>query len=214
MNLKTTTLLDLTHTEHAVLFKDKKFPWEILLALKSYVDNLTKGKTDIICGKNVVIDSQARIEGPVVIGDNTTIGFGAYIRPYSVIGRNCIIGHATEVKHCLIFDDVVLPHFNYVGDSVVGYKVHLGGGAVLANFKTDGKNVVIVTETETIDTGLRKFGAVLGDNVEIGSGAILNPGTIIGRNTTIYAGSSIRGCISENSIVKLRQQIEIVPRHQ
>lgn len=182
-------------------------PWEQLKTLKEQF----KG-AEIELGRNVTIHPTAVIEGPVKIGDDTVVGVGAYIRPYTIIGKRCVIGHSTEVKHCIIGDDVTLPHFNYVGDSVLANHVHLGGGAVLANFKSDGSTIQVAEGDKKIDTGLVKFGAALGEHVEIGGGAFLNPGTIVGEHTTIYPGAIIRGTIPPNSIVKVRQDQEIISK--
>ncbi len=183
-------------------------PWEQLKTLKEQF----KG-TGVELGKNVTIHPTAVIEGPVKIGDNTVVGVGAFIRPYTIIGSDCVIGHATEVKHSIIGNHVTLPHFNYVGDSILSDYVHLGGGAVLANFKSDGSTIQVAMDGQKIDTGLTKFGAVLGEHVEIGGGAFLNPGTIVGANTTIYPKAIVRGSIPANSIVKVRQDQEIVSKH-
>ncbi len=182
-------------------------PWEPLIHLKDQFK-----AAEVVIGKNVTIHPSAVIEGPVVIGDNCVIGVGAYIRPYSRIGNNCVIGHATEIKHCILGDNVVLPHFNYVGDSIVGNNVHLGGGAVIANYKSDGTTIHVELDGKKVDTSLNKFGAMIGNNVEIGSGCIINPGSMIGNNTTIYAGAIVRGSIPDNVIVKYKQTFEIVPK--
>ncbi len=183
------------------------YPWEPLTTLEQRFAGNT-----IEMGKDVSIHPSAVIEGPVIIGDHTTIGVGAYIRPYTVIGKHCVIGHASEVKHSILGDYVVVPHFNYVGDSILGNHVHLGGGAMLANFKSDGTTIKAIINGEKVDTGLKKFGAVLGENVEIGAGAILNPGTIVGENTTIYAGASVRGFVPANSILKVKAEQDIVSK--
>lgn len=174
-------------------------PWEPLTTLKEQFTG-----TDVVLGKNVTIHPTAVIEGPVIIGDNCTIGVGAYIRPYCIIGNDCMIGHATEIKHCILGNKVVLPHFNYVGDSILGNNVHLGGGAAIANYRIDGRTIR--------ESGLKKFGAVIGNNVEIGAGALLNPGTIIGDNVNVYPGAIIREDVPADSIVKVRQQQEVVQK--
>ena len=174
-------------------------PWEPLQHLKDSFTN-----HEVVVGKNVTIHPTTVIEGPVVIGDNCVIGVGAYIRPYCRIGNNCVIGHATEIKHCILGNNVVLPHFNYVGDSVLGKNVHLGGGAMIANYRIDGGVIR--------DSGLTKFGAIIGNDVEIGAGAILNPGTIIGDNVIIYPGAVVRDDVPANSIVKVRLQQETVKK--
>lgn len=182
-------------------------PWEPLKTLKEQFNGL-----EVELGEGVTVHPTAVIEGPVKIGARTAIGVGAYIRPYTIIGEDCVIGHATEVKHSIIGNHVTLPHFNYVGDSILADHVHLGGGAVLANFKSDGSTIQVAVDDKKVDTGLTKFGAILGEHVEIGGGAFLNPGTIVGENTTIYPKAIVRGSIPANSIVKVRQDQEIVAK--
>lgn len=220
--------VDLTQTEHAVLFADTTAAWEVLPKLPEYIEQLVK-VTDIHwsvkihssavighgvkIGANTVIGPHVVIEDHVIIGERCELRKGAYIRPNALIGNDCVIGHCSEVKQSLLLNNVVAPHFNYIGDSVVGYHAHLGGGAVIANFKSTGSTVAVVADSDRIDTGLRKFGAIIGDYAEIGGGAILNPGTCVGRRTLIYPGAVVRGVIPENKIYKIKSiGVELVDR--
>ena len=149
----------------------------------------------------------AYINGPAIIGENTEIRHCAFIRGKVIIGNNCVVGNSTELKNVILFNNVQVPHYNYVGDSILGYKSHIGAGAITSNVKSDKKLVVIKSDKEKIETGLKKVGAMVGDFVEIGCGSVLNPGTIIGKNTNIYPLSSVRGVVSENSIYKNKNEI-------
>lgn len=220
-------LFDLEHTMHESLFSEIKFPWEVLNKINSYITQyLTQDQNDrffqteihpsAVIGSDVIISdgttvaAHAVIEGPTIIGKCCDIRPGAYIRGNVIIGNDCVIGNSTEIKNSLLFDNVIVPHFNYVGDSILGYKVHLGGGAVISNYKSDGSEIIIKDGDVVCKTGLKKFGALIGDYVEIGSNALLNPGTIVGKRSIIYPAAVIRGVIPENVIVKVRQQQEIV----
>lgn len=220
--------VDLTQTEHAVLFADTTAAWEVLPKLSDYIEQLVAA-TDIhwsvqihpsaVIGQGVkigartVVGPHTVIEDHVVIGSDCELRTGCYIRPYSIIGNDSVIGHCTEIKHSILFNHAVAPHFNYIGDSIVGYYAHLGGGAVVANFKSSGSTVAVVTDTERHDTGLRKFGAIIGDYAEIGGGVILNPGTCIGRQSLIYPGAIIRGIVPANKIYKSKPtNVELVDR--
>lgn len=150
---------------------------------------------------NVTIDKFSTIIGPCIIDEGTVIRPGAYIRGNVIIGKDCVIGNASEIKNSIIFDSCQIPHFNYVGDSIIGYKAHLGAGVIISNLKNDKSNITIKDEV-VIDTGLRKFGAIIGDNVDIGCNSVLFPGTIVGFNTSVYPLVRLRGIIEENSIVK------------
>lgn len=220
--------IDLAHTKHAALVQKSTLIWDALAALPDYVKQQTATRQvaatakihptaliaeHVVIGENVSIGPYCVLEDNVIVGDNAVLGYGCYLRPYSLIGNDCVLGHAVEVKQAWLCDGVRLPHFNYVGNSILGNKVHLGGGAMVANFKSDGSNVKIVRDSERIDTGLRKFGAVLGDRAEIGAGAILNPGTLIGHDSVIYPGAIVRGIIPANKIYKVKSRdIEIVDK--
>lgn len=224
MDISLPALLDLNQTTHVKLFADKTMPWEVLVSLNDYltVYPIQSQKATIhptavieglvIFGSNVEIGPYAYLQGPIVIGDNTKIGVGAYIRPNTIIGNHCVIGHSSELKHCVLFNHVTLPHFNYVGDSILGYKVHFGGGAMAANYRSDGGTICVVNDKAKFDTGLNKFGAIIGDHVEVGANVVMNPGVIIGRQSVIYAGAVIRGCIPSDTIVKYKAQLELVQK--
>ena len=218
MNLK--GILDINKTISKDLFKETNYPWEVLPYIKDYIitlgnnlakDNYTEIEDHIWVGSNVEIDKLSTIIAPCIIDDNTIIRPGAYIRGNAIIGKNCVIGNSTEIKNSIIFDNCQLPHYNYVGDSVLGFKSHMGAGSITSNVKSDKTLVVIKSGEEKIETGLKKMGAILGDCVEVGCGSILNPGSIIGANSNVYPLSSVRGVIPAGSIYK--KQGEVVSKH-
>lgn len=209
MNLK--GILNINKTISKELFKKTNYPWEALPYIRDYIitlgnnldkDNYTEIEEHIWVGSNVEIDKLSTIIAPCIIDDNAIIRPGAYIRGNAIIGKNCVIGNSTEIKNSIIFDNCQLPHYNYVGDSILGYHVHLGAGTILSNLKNDGTNIGIKYKGKKVPTGMRKMGAVVGDNTEIGCNSVLYPGTIIGKNTNIYPLTRVRGIISSNSIVK------------
>ena len=209
MNLK--GILDINKTISKDLFKETNYPWEALPYIKDYIitlgnnlnkDNYTEIEEHIWVGSNVEIDKLSTIITPCIIDDNTIIRPGAYIRGNAIIGKNCIIGNSTEIKNSIIFDNCQLPHYNYVGDSILGYHVHLGAGVILSNLKNDGTNIDIKYKGKKLPTGMRKMGSVIGDSTEVGCNSVLYPGTIIGKNTNIYPLTRVRGIINSNSIVK------------
>lgn len=199
----------------APLFEKCKYPWELLSEIKPFIayllgelgDSFEKYADDVLIGKNVSIAPTATIIGPCIIGDGCEIRPGAYIRGNVIAGKNCVLGNCSEFKNCILLDKAQAPHYNYVGDSVMGNHAHLGAGAVCSNFKSDGSNVCVKTSGETFETGLRKMGAILADYAEIGCGSVLNPGTIIGKHTSVYPLTSVRGVIGENFIVKSADNI-------
>ena len=186
-----------------------EYPWEALSNIKNYLKQLiedgVEGYTlidgNILMGENVKIAPTAYIEGPAIIGSNTEIRPGAYIRGSVIIGEKCVIGNSTELKNAILCDGVQVPHYNYVGDSVLGDKAHLGAGAICSNFKGDGSNVTVRGDVDYI-TGLRKLGAILGDRADVGCGCVLNPGTVIGSGSRVYPLNSLRGVFPEKSIIK------------
>lgn len=196
------------------LFSDAVYPWEVLPKIKGYIEKIAiSGLTDfkeiskgVFVGENVKIAKSAVIEAPAIIGSNTEIRTGAFLRGNVIIGENCVIGNSSELKNCVLLNFVQAPHYNYIGDSILGNFSHLGAGAICSNLKADGKNVVIHSETE-YETGLRKIGGILGDKADIGCGCVLNPGTIIGKGTSVYPLTSLRGVIPENCIVKSMNNI-------
>ncbi len=196
------------------LFDAAEYPWEMLPKIKDYakklIENGLNGFTEIsdgvFVGRNVKIYPTATIEGPAIIGHGTEIRPGAFIRGSVITGENCVIGNSSELKNCVLLDKVQVPHYNYVGDSVLGNYAHMGAGSICSNLKSDGKPVVIHGE-ESYTTGLRKIGAILGDHADIGCGCVLNPGTIIGKNTSVYPLNALRGVFPEGCIVKSMDSI-------
>ena len=191
------------------LFQTFKYPWELLLQIKDYIYKLiesipagyTRISQDVIVGEDVKIYPTAIIEGPTFIGRGSVVRPGAYIRGNVIIGEGCVIGNSTEIKNAVLLDSVQVPHYNYIGDSVLGNHAHLGAGSICSNLKSDGKNIIIHAERD-IDTGLRKVGAFLGDGADVGCGCVLNPGTVIGKNTSVYPLVALRGIYPADSIVK------------
>lgn len=199
-------------------FETYKYPWEmldkinplILYLTEKGLDGFTEIKPGVFIGKDVRIADSATIEAPAIIGHGTEIRPGAYLRKNVITGANCVLGNSSEFKNCILLDKVQAPHYNYVGDSVLGNKAHLGAGSICSNLKSDGKSVVIHGKTD-IQTGLRKIGGILADGADIGCGCVINPGTVIGKNTSVYPLTSLRGVYPENSIVK--SQKLVVKRH-
>lgn len=192
------------------------YPWEILPMIQDVIMEVGKKlsaeeyeqtEEGIWIAKSAKIAPTAFISGPCIIGQNTEVRHCAFIRGAALVGSGAVVGNSTELKNCILFDGVQVPHYNYVGDSVLGYKSHLGAGAITSNVKSDKTNVTIRLGTERIETGRRKFGAMLGDFVEVGCGSVLNPGTVIGAHTNIYPLSSVRGFVPENSIFKSQECI-------
>lgn len=192
----------------------KENPWEILPEIKQYVQKLIKegieGFTlidkDVLVGKNVTIAKTATIIGPTVIGNNVEIRPGAYIRGSVLVGDESVVGNSSELKNAVLMRHSQVPHYNYVGDSLLGNYSHMGAGSICSNLKSDGKNIVIHGEINH-ETGLRKIGGILGDHADIGCGSVLNPGTVIGKNTQVYPLSMLRGIFKENSIIKAQDKV-------
>lgn len=194
------------------------YPWECLADIKNYIlelgktlskDKFTEISENVWVAKSAVIFPSAYIAGPCIIDENTEVRQCAFIRGSAIIGKNCVIGNSCELKNVIIFDNVQIPHFNYAGDSVIGYKSHMGAGSITSNVKSDKTLVSVKFSDGTIDTRLKKFGAMIGDFVEIGCNSVLNPGTVIGKNTNVYPLSSVRGFVPENSIYKSSGNIVI-----
>ena len=191
------------------LFDSCEYPWEMLSQIKglcaklleSGIEGFTELKPGVLVGENVTIAETATIIAPAIIGHNTEIRPGAYIRGNVITGSGCVIGNSSEFKNCILLDNVQVPHYNYVGDSVLGNKAHMGAGSICSNLKSDGKNIVIHGETE-IETGLRKIGGILADYADVGCGCVINPGTVIGKKTSVYPLTALRGVIPANCIVK------------
>ena len=207
---KISQLFDISHSLLGEYISSFEYPWEALAGLKSAIvsvgralgDDYTEVSPDVWIHRDAKVYPSAYIGGPCIIGEGTEVRHCAFIRGSAVIGKNCVIGNSVEIKNAVIFDNTEVPHYNYVGDSILGYKSHLGAGSITSNIKSDRKNIVIHDLDCDIETGLRKIGAMLGDFVEVGSNAVLNPGTVIGRNTTVYPLSSVRGVIPADSIYK------------
>ena len=197
------------------LINKYEYPYEVLPNIKEYIISLgnkldnhyKKIDNDIWISNKATISKSAEIIGPCIIDDDAEIRHNAFIRGSVIIGKGCVLGNSCEIKNSILFDEVDVPHFNYVGDSILGYKSHLGAGVIISNLKSDKKNVTIKYNDKTIDTGLRKVGSFLADNVEVGCNSVLNPGTIIGNNTSIYPLTSVRGYIPKDSIVKDKNNI-------
>lgn len=195
-------------------FERYEYPFEMLPFIRSYALKLIeapppdfyKYSEGVIVGERVKIHKSAIIGPPAVIGSGTEIRQGAYLRGCVITGEKCTIGNSTEIKNSILLDNAALPHYNYVGDSVIGCQAHMGAGAICSNLKSDKTNVTIHGETD-METGLRKVGAFIGDNAEIGCGCVLNPGTVIGRNTSVYPLTALRGVYPENCIVKTEKEI-------
>ena len=210
-NCKISNLFNLKETIAFELFTKSEYPWEILPKIKEFImilgNSLSKSDYDMVddniwIAKSAKIATSACIHGPAIIGKNAEVRHCAFIRGNAIVGENAVVGNSTELKNVILFNNVQVPHYNYVGDSILGYKSHMGAGAITSNVKSDKKLIVIKNGEEKIETGLKKFGAMIGDNVEVGCGSVLNPGTIIGTNTNIYPLSSVRGIIPEESIYK------------
>ena len=191
------------------LFDEAEYPWEMLPKIKDYIksliaeglDGFTEYAEGVLVGENVKIYPNVTIEGPTIIGSGTEIRPGAFIRGSVITGENCVIGNSTELKNCVLLNKVQVPHYNYVGDSVLGNFAHMGAGSICSNLKSDGKPVVVHGERD-YETGIRKIGGILADHADIGCGSVINPGTVIGKNTSVYPLTSLRGVYPEGCIVK------------
>ena len=204
-------LFSLEHTLAADYLEGFTWPWEALSGLggeiKRLIGLLPQGEyeaysDDVLIHRTARISPLATITGPCIIGPETEVRPGAFIRGKALVGAGCVVGNSVELKNCILFDSVQVPHYNYVGDSILGYHAHMGAGAVTSNIKADQKNVVVHDGTEAYNTGLRKMGAMLGDGADIGCNTVLNPGTIIGRYARVYPLSCVRGTVPEKHIYK------------
>lgn len=216
--------LDLSQTEHGLLFEDVEHVWQALPKIAAYLQFRLKpailgkliGKpfisNAVYIGKGTIVEHGAMIKGPAWIGENCEIRNGAYIRENVILGDGVVAGNSSEFKNCLVFNDAEVPHYNYVGDSILGYKAHLGAGVILSNVRLDRAPISVTTAEGAVKTGLRKFGAVIGDRSEIGCNAVLSPGSLIGRSCIVYPGVQWRGVLAGHSIAKLRQDLQISPR--
>lgn len=214
--MKITELFDTSHTVAAKLFEGKTYPWEVLENIGSFIEELgaTLPENEYRkVGRNIWIHRSARLApsialgGPAIIGPRVDVRHGAFIRGRVIVGEGAVVGNSCEIKNSILFDGVQVPHYNYVGDSILGYKAHMGAGAVTSNVKSTKTLVSVHAEEGDQETGLKKFGAMLGDGAEIGCNSVLNPGTVIGRNSIVYPLSCVRGCVGANSIYKSKDEI-------
>lgn len=211
-----TRLYDLKETIACELFEQATYPWELLPRISTFIveqgERLSKDIFEEISehvwvAKSAKVAPTACINGPCIIDEDAEIRHCAFIRGNAIVGKGAVVGNSTELKNVILFNKVQVPHYNYVGDSILGYKSHMGAGSITSNVKSDKTLVTIKEKNEIVETGLKKFGAMLGDNVEVGCNSVLNPGTVIGRNTNIYPVSMVRGYIPEGSIYKKKGEI-------
>lgn len=209
-------LYDTKETIAQKIFEDVTYPWEVLPKISSFIlelgetlssEEYEKREENIWIARTAKVSGSAAVTGPVIIGKYAEVRHGAFIRGNAIVGEYAVVGNSTELKNVILFNRVQVPHYNYVGDSVLGYKAHMGAGSITSNVKSDKTLVKISLETEVIETGLKKFGAMLGDGVEVGCGSVLNPGTIVGKNSNIYPLSSVRGYVPEGRIYKRQDEI-------
>lgn len=209
--LTISSLLDLSQTIAAEIFTGVTYPWEVLGKIKAFIlelgptlpaDEYDRIGEDIWIAKSAKVAPTASINGPAIIGKEAEVRHCAFIRGSAIVGEGAVVGNSTELKNVILFNKVQVPHYNYVGDSILGYKAHMGAGSITSNIKSDKTLVIVHAGDEAIETGLKKFGAILGDYVEVGCNSVLNPGSVIGRNTNIYPLSMVRGYVAEGSIYK------------
>lgn len=214
--LKIKRLFNLDETIAKGLFEGATYPWEILPKIGAYIvelgntlslDEYDKKGDNVWIAKSADVAPTAFINGPAIIGKNAQVRHCAFIRGNAIVGENAVVGNSTELKNVILFNGVQVPHYNYVGDSILGYKSHMGAGSITSNVKSDKTLVTIMTEDEKTETGLKKMGAVLGDNVEIGCNSVLNPGTVIGSGTNVYPLSMVRGFVPSKSIYKKKGEV-------
>jgi len=223
---RTEDLFDLGQTDHASLFDSLGQAWEVLLRISDYLrDNLRPQQLgqvhaqaviegDVFIGAGTVIEAGALVHGPVWIGRNCRVGHGATLRGNVIVGDDCVVGQAAELKNAVLFNGCDVPHFNYVGDSVLGYHVHLGAGVMLSNYRLIRGNVHVRVGDRKIDSGLAKFGALIGDRTEIGCNAVLNPGTIIGRDCVLYPNVTFTGVLPAKRLVKNKTELAVVEKRE
>ena len=215
MNIKIDNLYDLDKTIAAEYLSKFEYPWEALAGIKDYIkelgsklsDDYTQVKENVWIHKDAKVFDSAYLGEYVIIDEGAEVRHCAFIRGSAIVGKNAVVGNSTELKNVILFDNVQVPHYNYVGDSILGYKAHMGAGSITSNVKSDKQLVVIKNGDEKVETGIKKVGAFIGDNVEVGCGSVLNPGTVVGRNSNIYPLSSVRKVIPENSIYKNQNEV-------
>ncbi len=207
---------DLNQTLAKELLESKTYPWEVLPLISEFIVKLGNTLSEEEyekCGENVWVAKSAKvaptafINGPAIIGKEAEVRHCAFIRGNALVGEGAVVGNSTELKNVILFNKVQVPHYNYVGDSILGYKSHMGAGSITSNVKSDKKLVIVKAKDTQIETGLKKFGAMLGDEVEVGCGSVLNPGTVVGRHSNVYPLSSVRGVVPANSIYKNKNEI-------
>lgn len=215
-NMKNTRLFNLDETMAAGIFLKYIYPWEVLPHIKDQIlalgpqlpaEEYDKIGEDVWIAKSAKIAPTACINGPAIIGKGSEVRHCAFIRGNAIVGENCVVGNSTELKNVILFNNVQVPHYNYIGDSILGYKSHMGAGSITSNVKSDKTLVTIRYGQEIIETGLKKMGAILGNYVEVGCNSVLNPGTVIGSNTSVYPLSSVRGYVKGGSIYKKKGDI-------
>ena len=216
MKLTVSELLDLSHTLAGEYLAQFEYPWQALDGIKDFIlalgptlpaDEYDQPAPNVWVHKTAKVFPSAYLGAPCIIGPETEVRHCAFIRGSALVGANCVVGNSVELKNVILFDNVQTPHYNYVGDSILGYKSHMGAGSITSNVKSDKTLVVVKNGEERIETGRKKFGAILGDHVEVGCNSVLNPGTVIGRNTSVYPTSSVRGAIPADSIFKAQNDI-------
>lgn len=213
-SVKTRDLFDCKVPYLTSLFGECEYPWEMLPKIKELAKKLVEEGIEgytllcdgVLVGENVKIYPTATIEGPTVIGSGCEVRPGAFIRGGVITGENCVIGNSSELKNCILLDKVQIPHYNYIGDSILGNKAHTGAGTICSNLKSDGKNVIVHGDVE-YETGLRKIGGILADGADVGCGSVINPGTVIGKRTSVYPLTSLRGVYPADCIVKSTKEI-------
>lgn len=214
--IKNTILFDIDKTIAKKLFEENEYPYQIISKIKDFIIETIPTldlndyyflSDDVIVHKTATVSPKADINGPTIICENAVIRPFAYFRYNVIVGNNCVVGNSTELKNTILFDEVKVPHYDYVGDSIIGYDCNIGAGVRCADFRNDRQNIIINYKDTKIETGLRKLGSMIGDHVNIGCNSVLNPGTIIGRNTTIYPLVNVRGYIEPNKIYKNKNNI-------
>ena len=220
MKLRTLELLDLEHTMAGEYLAAFEYPWQALKGIKDLIvklgeqlpaDEYEQRAPQVWVHRSAVVAPTAFLGAPCIIGADTEVRHCAFIRGSALVGKGCVVGNSVELKNVILFDQVQVPHYNYVGDSILGYKSHMGAGSITSNVKSDKTLVTVRAGEERMETGLKKFGAILGDHVEVGCNSVLNPGTVLGRRTSVYPLSSVRGAVEEDCIVKGERGV--VPRN-
>jgi len=216
IDLKIEDLLNLKETIASNIFDGYTYAWEVLPNLREYIielgkslpeDEYLKVGEDVWISRTAIVAPTASIDGPTIIGHNSEVRHCAYIRGNVIIGESTIVGNSTELKNSLLFNEVQVPHFNYVGDSILGYKAHIGAGGITSNIKSDKTSITVNVDGKHFETNLRKFGTILGDHAEIGSNSVLNPGSVVGRGSNVYPLSMVRGYVPPNSIYKRQGEV-------